>query len=525
MLACLHPRSLVTRLSVSLIGLHLLCIILYTGLLEQSVSLGTTAFAGFLLCMVSALLGLRILQRELGPLWEITNALGAAHAGSDPAVMLRQGNPEEAEEIVRLREALSETLANRAALEKERMLARLKSALLHDFRGPSREIRELLTGGAGLGSAGLCGGESDVLEKESVSRRAELAAALDVFSVRIENLFLDVMELHADSAPVRSPTHLKSLVTSALDGTLRRFPGLKVHVDHPCAQGDMVLSLDASKVSRALENVLQNALEALQDQSVREPGFVAQLAVEFERAATGGILLHVHDSAADVPQELWAHLFEFGFTSGKAGGTGVGLFSARHVMKEHGGDLAFHPSGSAWNIENRGQCEKNRTKMSGQKRFTFFFPADAEIPGTPPSQEIKSKRVHGTRRVLVLEDNELQKRWWQSTVAKIHHAQVEVLSGMGSLRRRVCSGVGWNEVDCVVCDYISREGTPLDCADALYLRSLVSQRTQLVLYTHFPLDALSKDVVACFDVIFSKQCADDLLSYMFTGIGMHGQAS
>lgn len=90
------------------------------------------------------------------------------------------------------------------------------------------------------------------------------------------------------------------------------------------------LWLDGPKVERALINLLSNSIE------------VAKTYVSVKGEARGNSLyLRVIDDGPGVPDIILPSLFQRGVTSGKMGGTGLGLAYVKQVMQGHGGDVFY----------------------------------------------------------------------------------------------------------------------------------------------------------------------------------------
>jgi signal transduction histidine kinase len=91
----------------------------------------------------------------------------------------------------------------------------------------------------------------------------------------------------------------------------------------PQVQGNPVL------LREALSNLVVNALEA---SPYGDPVNVRAL------TQNGSVLIEVQDAGVGIPPDRLAHLFE-PFQTTKNHGLGLGLFSAKHIVNMHGGDL------------------------------------------------------------------------------------------------------------------------------------------------------------------------------------------
>lgn len=97
---------------------------------------------------------------------------------------------------------------------------------------------------------------------------------------------------------------------------------------------DARVSGDAVQLSRALQNIVSNAIEAL--------GATGG-AVEVQGSRQGdAYVVTVKDDGVGIPEENFPHVFEPYYTtkSGKKG-TGLGLFITRRIIEEHKGQIAM----------------------------------------------------------------------------------------------------------------------------------------------------------------------------------------
>lgn len=105
--------------------------------------------------------------------------------------------------------------------------------------------------------------------------------------------------------------------------------GVKLVVE---AEDKGVARFDETRVTRALHNLMRNALEAI--------GSTDRGGVLTVRAAREGesLVFSVSDDGPGIPPEIQAHLFE-SFVTGKKGGTGLGLSNVKNAVAEHGGTV------------------------------------------------------------------------------------------------------------------------------------------------------------------------------------------
>ena len=106
-----------------------------------------------------------------------------------------------------------------------------------------------------------------------------------------------------------------------------------VGFDLELPEGAVEANWDADMVKRALINLVDNAVSAIQDQGR------IRLALATEAPL---VRIEVQDDGTGVPVEARDRLFEPYFSTKKKG-TGLGLAIVRRIAQDHGGEAAYHP--------------------------------------------------------------------------------------------------------------------------------------------------------------------------------------
>jgi signal transduction histidine kinase len=97
---------------------------------------------------------------------------------------------------------------------------------------------------------------------------------------------------------------------------------------------------DEGKILRVVHNLARNAAEAMANR-----GGKFTITVDRDKA-DGALVLTFADDGPGVPREIEHRLFQSFVTSGKKGGTGLGLAMAKKIAEEHGGTITARSSRS-----------------------------------------------------------------------------------------------------------------------------------------------------------------------------------
>ena len=103
------------------------------------------------------------------------------------------------------------------------------------------------------------------------------------------------------------------------------------HVDNALA-----INADRERLYRVLLNLGRNAMEAA----------IAGGEIYFTAACHGkDVFIEITDNGPGIPENIRAHLFQPFVGSARPGGTGLGLATARDLVRAHGGDLVLRRTG------------------------------------------------------------------------------------------------------------------------------------------------------------------------------------
>lgn len=232
---------------------------------------------------------------------------------SDGIAELARALQFERNEQARLREALN-------ARERLAALGRVVAGVSHEVRNPLASIKLKV----------------DLAAMELAEQPPGVAQDLrDVGDeiARLDRLVSDLLVISGRRAVVRAETDLRALCEARceLAGPLAAQRGVRFEVE-----GAGRFSLDRDAVTRLVDNLLRNAVEASPDGGV----------VRVEVAVDGQVArLAVHDQGAGVDPSRAHELFEPFFTT-RPSGTGLGLALSRAVAVAHGGTLRYERRGA-----------------------------------------------------------------------------------------------------------------------------------------------------------------------------------
>lgn len=93
---------------------------------------------------------------------------------------------------------------------------------------------------------------------------------------------------------------------------------------------------DEARISRAVHNLVRNAIEAMQDKG-------GQLTIR-AFATKEQVVIEVSDTGPGIPADIAGRIFQSFVTANKPGGTGLGLAIVKKIIEEHGGTVQVDSS-------------------------------------------------------------------------------------------------------------------------------------------------------------------------------------
>lgn len=270
----------------------------------------------------------------------LTAASAAAHriASGDLDISLPSSRVREVAELNEafgaLSASLKTSLSRQVAMEEERRL--FISAIAHDLRTPLFSLRGSLEG--------LDKGIADTPEKRS-RYIAVAQAKAEALERLIADLFAFTRMEYMEESPARENVDLDALLRALADGARPRAETAGIRFLADGADGGMVIRGDSHLLTRAVENLLDNAFR-------HTPGGGTVRCI-WQHSGTEASI-SVVDSGPGIAASDLPHLFDALYRGESSrhrttGGAGLGLTVARGIVEAHGGTLtaANGPDGGA----------------------------------------------------------------------------------------------------------------------------------------------------------------------------------
>jgi len=258
--------------------------------------------------------------------------------------------------------AIEDTTYYSAMVQAERLAAtgQAIATLSHHIKNILQGIR----GGSYLVEMGLENDDLGVLRKgwDIVRRNQD----------KISSLVMDMLSFSKEREPDPAPADLAAVIDDIVETVQQRAEELGATIDWRRPTTLPPLLFDAAGISRAILNVVTNALDAVEGRP--HGGVVISAGIDDTERM---VRVTVADDGAGMDPETLAGIFNLFVSTKGSRGTGLGLTVSRKILREHGGDI--HASSA----------------VGAGSTFVLEFPlraasaapdpaADDEGPGTPP---------------------------------------------------------------------------------------------------------------------------------------------
>ena len=151
---------------------------------------------------------------------------------------------------------------------------------------------------------------------------------------KISSLVMDMLSFSKEREPDPVPSDLVAVVTDIVETVHQRATEIGATIDWISPPDFPRLLFDPEGLSRAILNVVTNALDAVEG---RDDGSIA---IRVDRDSQAELVsITVTDNGAGMTPQAAAEIFNLFVSTKGARGTGLGLTVSRKILREHGGDI------------------------------------------------------------------------------------------------------------------------------------------------------------------------------------------
>ncbi|MCC5789325.1 MAG: cyclic nucleotide-binding domain-containing protein [Opitutales bacterium] len=202
--------------------------------------------------------------------------------------------------------------------EKMSMVGEMAGRIIHDFRNPFTHIRLI---GEILGSQ-----HSDETTQRMVKN-------LDLQIEKMEGMSTELLEFSKGQPSLeKEPVAVEDILYQMDEENKPVLEKKKIRWTSEGEEG--TLTIDRVKIVRSLQNLINNAADALE----KQPDATISLKIKHSPGDKEWVFT-VADNGPGIPAELKEQIFEPFVTHGKKNGTGIGLAIVKNLIEAHGGTI------------------------------------------------------------------------------------------------------------------------------------------------------------------------------------------
>lgn len=286
-------------------------------------------------------------------------------------------------EISKSHELLREAILEAEQKRFQDELTRTALQVAHDVGSPLAVIETILDLYASILS-----------EEIRVSVRNAATRIRDITNSLLKKSKQDLLVIGEESLSQQLLSSLINLVVSEKRLQYQTKPILIGFDNHTSAYGLFAL-IKPTDFSRVLSNLINNAIEALQDEG--------KISISLSENDSN-VVIKIEDNGKGIPETILSTLCKLGVTYGKSNGLGMGLYHAKHTVESWGGSL------------------KIESKIGLGTRIKIYLPKTQS-----PEWFVPAIKLTNNQHVVIVDDDEAIHQVWRERFRQVIEAKITLI--------------------------------------------------------------------------------------------------
>jgi len=226
-------------------------------------------------------------------------------------------------------QAIRNAELNETLIQKEKLSAvgQVLAMVMHDLRAPIKNIQFITS-----------------LMRED-GQGNEMVDLIDQSAEQASKIFDDFLDFIRETKITKVSVNVNKIVTEAIKQAETRTGIEEIAITKNIPDG-LVVPGDESKLRGTIVNLVNNAIEVLQDKNIKNGAIDISARVQDKE-----VTLYITDNGPGIPPEIKDTLFEPFVTRHKKNGTGLGLSIVKQFIIGHGGKIAvYNDNGATFTI-------------------------------------------------------------------------------------------------------------------------------------------------------------------------------
>lgn len=351
--------------------------------------------------------------------------------------------------------------------EKDVAIGKTAAVLAHDVRRPLEQMNLIL----------------DKISSGESSQEFLRVAKQDVeFSITsVDNHINDIMNFTRTQKLHLKPVSFYNVLSKSIKQVLITKPDLNLTLRYDFKASFKILG-DESRLAGLLVNLIANAAEA-----IKEIGMTNEGEICFETSEHADVFeFKMSNSGPNIPDSIINEIFKPLFTSGKVGGTGLGLASVAKIVKDHNGTITVEnlDYGVLFTVKF-----KTSTEFDDVSKYAFEGASKNYIYKPVNRMSIKSNEG---LRIFLLDDESYV---YEHLVELVKELPFEVELFYANSFSQAEKMVKSKRFDLYILDYDLGDNTGLD----FYNRSISHLKDEVFLITNQDAEGLTQNTLSTFN--------------------------
>jgi PAS domain S-box-containing protein len=253
-------------------------------------------------------------------------------------------------------------------------------------------------------------------------------------SLRAKDLTYQLLTFSEGGSPIKKPTSIAALVKESANFALS---GSKVRCDFHLPDDLWAVDVDATQISRVINNIVINADQAMPQGgtiSISARNIVIKRRGQLKLVKGNYLKLAIKDSGTGIPKKHLSRIFEPFFTT-KQKGRGLGLPTSYSIIKNHGGYMTVE------------------SKLGVGTTIIFYVPATSK-PVPVADEPVNEVCIRDRGSILVMDDDEIIRDMLHNVLSEAGYKTELAADGTEAIEKYIKAKQSGEQFDAVIIDLI-----------------------------------------------------------------------
>ena len=275
---------------------------------------------------------------------------------------------------------LFENVERETAQRQASAVMELAGQVCHDYKSPLMAIKSVI----------------DKSEQLAGDEKKTLSVAYHKMMGMLGDLSQDNLKKGIKNREIKGLTHVYSSILNVVEEKMARYTSSEIVIKILCSDEDKrtYILIDDVELQRIISNLVENSLEALK----RTGEIVIRI-----KAKASNLQIDIEDSGKGIPKNILDKVMQKGFSFGKSGGQGLGLYSSLKKIERLNGDLKIYSQDGAGTTVSIRLPHPVKPEWSDSNINLAGIENVVILDDDPSFQQILSKKLRGKTSAMIFQ--------------------------------------------------------------------------------------------------------------------------